>query len=136
METQKIINLLRNETTEKSRFRTKFWVEINDERQGVYEATEKIRFKTTMLKSGLYDYGDAYILVEGTITVASTKVTDTSTNNTNKKVTFKNCASFTNRISKINNTQLDNAKDLDIVMPVNNLTEYSRNYAKKSGSLY
>ena len=53
-----------------------------------------------------------------------------------KKVIFKNCAPFTNCINEINNTQIDNAKDIDIVMPMYNLTEYSDNYAKTSGSLW
>ena len=57
-------------------------------------------------------------------------------NNTNKKVIFKNCAPFTNCISEINNTQIDNAKDIDIVMPMYNLIEYSDNYAKTKGSLW
>ena len=57
-------------------------------------------------------------------------------NNTNKKVIFKNCAPFTDCISKINNTQVDNAKDIDIVMPMYNLIEYSDNYSKTSGSLW
>ena len=53
-----------------------------------------------------------------------------------KGVTFKNCAPFSNCISKINNTQVDNAKDIDIVMPMYNLIEYSHNYAKTTGSLW
>ena len=70
-----------------------------------------------MLKSSLCDYGDAYILVKGTITVNNTAAADADANKTNKKLIFKNCAPFTNCISEINNTQVDNAKDLDIVMP-------------------
>ena len=61
---------------------------------------------------------------------------DADANNSNKKVIFKNCAPFTDCISKINNTQVDNAKDIDIVMPMYNLIEYSNNYSKKSGSLW
>ena len=60
-----------------------------------------------MLKSSLCDYSDAYILVKGTITVADTSAAGTAANNTNKKVTFKSCAPFTNCISEINNTQVD-----------------------------
>ena len=74
--------------------------------------------KTTILKSILCDYSDAYELVKGTITVNDTSATDAPTNNTNKKVIFKNCAPFTNCIRKTNNTQLDNAKGIDIVMPM------------------
>ena len=89
-----------------------------------------------MLKSSLCDYSDAYILVMGTITVNDTTAADADANNTNKKVIFKNCAPFTNCISGINNTQVDNAKDIDISMPMYNLIEYIDNYSKISGSLW
>ena len=89
-----------------------------------------------MLKSSLCDYSDAYIHVKGTISVNNTAVQGAAANNTNKKVIFKNCSPFTNCISEINNTQIDNAKDIDIVMPVYNLIEYSDNYAKTTGSLW
>ena len=89
-----------------------------------------------MLKSSLCDYSDAYIHVRGTITVNNTAVADANANNTNKKVIFKNCAPFTNCISQISNTDLDNAKYLDIVMPMYNLIEYSDNYSKTSGNLW
>ena len=88
-----------------------------------------------MLKSSLCDYSDAYILVKGTISVNNTAAAGAAANNNNKKVIFKNCAPFTNCISEINNTQIDNAKDIDIVMPMYNLIEYSDNYAKSTGSL-
>ena len=64
---------------------------------------------------------DAYILVEETITVANTEVTVAETRNINEKVLFKNCTSFTNCTNKINNAQVDDAKKLDIVMPMYNL---------------
>ena len=89
-----------------------------------------------MLKFSLCDYSDAYILVKGTISVNNTAAAGAAANNTNKKVIFKNCASFTNCISEINNTQIDNAKDIDMVMPMYNLIEYSDNYAKATGSLW
>ena len=89
-----------------------------------------------MLKSSLCDYSDAYILVKGTITVNNTAAQGAAANNTNKKVIFKNCAPFTNCLSEINNTQIDNAKDIDIVMPMYNLIKYSDNYAKTTGSLW
>ena len=114
----------------------KNWVEVNDESRGTYNFNNQIKFKNTMLKSSLCDYSDAYILVKGTITVNNTAAADANTNNTNKKVTFKNCASFTICIIEINNTQLDNAEDIDIVMPIHNLIEYSDNYSKTSGSLW
>ena len=82
----------------------------NDESTGTYNANSQIKFKTTMLKSSLCDYGDAYILVKGTITVNNTAAADADANNTNKKVIFKNCAPFTNCRSEINNAQVDNAK--------------------------
>ena len=87
-------------------------------------------------ESSLCDYSDGYILVKGTITVNNTAAQGAAANNTNKKVIFKNCAPFTNFISEINNTQIDNAKDIDIVMPMYNLIEYSDNYAKTTGSLW
>ena len=89
-----------------------------------------------MLKSSLCHYSHAYILVKGTITVNNTAAADANANNTDKKVIFQNCAPFTNCISKINNTHLDNAKDIEIVVPMYNLIEYSDNYAKTSGSLW
>ena len=88
-----------------------------------------------MLISSLCDYSDAYILVKGIITVNNTAAEDANANNTIKKVIFKNCAAFTNCISEINNTQVGNAKDTDIVMPMYNLIEYSDNYSKTSESL-
>ena len=89
-----------------------------------------------MLKFSLCDYSDAYILVKGTSSVNNTAAQGAAANNTNKKIIFKNCAPFTNCISEINNTQIDNAKDIDIVMPMYNLIEYSDNYAKTTGSLW
>ena len=89
-----------------------------------------------MLRSSLCDYSDAYILIKGNITVNNTAAAGAAANNTNKKVIFKNCAPFTNCISKINNTQIDNAEYIDIVMPMYNLIEYSDNYSKTSGSLW
>ena len=89
-----------------------------------------------MLKSSLCDYSDAYILVKGTISVNNTAAQGAAATNTNKKVIFKNCPPFINCISETNNTQIDNAKDIDIVMPMYNLIEYSDNYAKTTGSLW
>ena len=137
MEYQKIANLIDDDTLDQpSKFRTRNWVEINDESRGAYNVNSQIKFKTTMLKSSLCDYSDAYILVKGTISVNNTAAQGAAANNTNKKVIFKNCAPFTNCISEINNTQIDNAKDIDIVMPMYNLIEYSDNYAKTTGSIW
>ena len=129
-------NLIDDTSNQSSKFRTRNWVEINDESRGAYNVNNQIKFKTAMLKSSLCDYSDAYILFKGTISVNNTAATDAVVNNTNKKVIFKNCAPFTNGISEINNTQIDNTKDIDIVMPMYNLIEYSNNYAKTSGNLW
>ena len=96
MEYQKIINLIDDTSNQPSKFRTKNWVELNDESRGAYNAASQIKFKTTMLKSSLCDYSDAYILVKGTISVNNTAAEGAAANNTNKKVIFKNCAPFTN----------------------------------------
>ena len=137
MEYHKIANLIDDASNQPSKFRTKNWVEINDESRGTYNVNSQIKFKTTMLKSSLCDYSDAYILVKGTISVnnIAAAAAATDANNINKKLIFKNCAPFINCISEINNTQIENAKDIDIVMPMYNLIEYSHNYAKTSGSL-
>ena len=89
-----------------------------------------------MLRSSLCDHSNAYILVKGNITVNNTAAEGAAANNTDKKVIFKNCAPFTNCISKINNTQIDNAEYIDIVMPMYNLIEYSDNYSKTFGGLW
>ena len=138
MEDQKITNLINDASNEPSKFRTKNWVEINDESRGTYHVNSQIKFKTTMLKSSLCDYSDAYILVKGTITIngAAADAAARQTDERDKGVTFKNCAPFTNCISEINNTQVDNDKDIDIVMPTYNLIEYSDNHAKTTGSLW
>ena len=94
----------------------------------------QIRFKTSILGSSLCDYSDAYILVKTTITVA--KGTAAAPNNGNKKVIFKNCAPLAACISRINNTQVDDAQYIDVIMPIYNLIEYSDNYSKKSWILW
>ena len=136
MEYQKIVNLLDSASNQPSKFRTKNWIEINDNSRGAYGVNKQNKFKTSMLRSSLCDYSDAYILVKGNISINNTAAEGAAANNTNKKVIFKNCAPFTNCISKINNTQIDNAEYIDIVMPMYNLIEYSDNYSKTSGSLW
>ena len=120
-----------------SKFRTRIWVEISDESRRNYVNSD-IRFKTTIIRSNLCDYGDSYILVKGTITItgAGANSGEGQADERNKGVTFKNCAPFTKCISRINNTDIDNAHDIDIVMPMYNLIEYSDNYSKTSGSLW
>ena len=135
MEYQKIANLLNNKSNQPSKFRKRNWVEINDEIRSEYSPNKQIRFKTTMLRSSLCDYSEAYILVKGNIAINNNAGAGATANNISKKVIFKNCAPFTSCISKINNTQMDNAEYIDIVMPMYNLIEYSDNYSKTSGSL-
>ena len=129
MEYQKIANLLESTSDNLSKFRTRNWIEIND---------GDIKFKTTMLRSNLCDYADSYILVKGTITItgAGDAAAARQADERNKGVTFKNCASFTKCVSRINNTDINNAHDIDIVMPIYNLIEYSDDYSKNSGSLW
>ena len=136
MEYQKIANLLESTSDNLSKFTTRNWVEINDETKGNY-ANSDIRFKTTMLRSNLCDYADSYILVKRTITITGAGDNDAArqAHERHKGVAFKNCALFTQCISKINNKDIDNAQDIDIVMPMYNLIECSDNYSKTSGSL-
>ena len=110
MEYQKIANLLNDESNKPSKFRTRNWLEINDDVMGEYSHDEQIRFKTAMLRSSLYDYSDPYILVKGNISVNNAAAEGAAANKINKKVIFKTCAPFTNCISKINNTQIDKAE--------------------------
>ena len=138
MEYQKIVNLIDDTSNQSSKFRTKNWVEIYDESRGTYNANSQIKFKITMLKSSLCDYSDAYIFAKGKIKVTGrgADAAARQADERDKGVTFKNCAPFTNRISEINNTQVDSAKDIDIVMPMYNLIEYSDNFAKTSRFLW
>ena len=138
MEYQKISNLIDDTSNQPSKFRTRNWVEIIDESRVAYNVNSQITFKTTMLKSSLCDYSDAYILVKGAITIngRGADAAARQADERHKVVSFKNCAPFINCISEINNAQIDNAKDIDIVMPMYNLIEYSDNYAKTSGSLW
>ena len=108
---------------------------MNDDIRGAYFPNKQTRFKRTMLRSSLCDYRDAYILVKGNISLNNNAGAGAAADNIAKKVIFKNCALFTNCIGKINNTQIDNAEYIDIVIPIYNLIEYSDNYSKTSGSL-
>ena len=136
MEYQKIANLLESTSDNISKFRTRNWVEINDESRGNY-ANSDIRFKTTMLRSNLCDYADSYIILKGIITITGAgDAAARQADERDKGVTFKNCAPFTECISRINNTDIDNAHDIDIVIPMYKLIEYSDNYSKTSGSLW
>ena len=135
MEYQKITNLLGTTLDEIPRFITKKWVEVHDQSGSAedrYKPSKQIRFKTSMLRSDLCDFSDAYIVVKATITV-------TGINNRSRKnrpLAFKNNAPFISCISKINNTLIDDAEDLDVVMALYNLLEYSKNQRQATGSLW
>ena len=131
MEYQKIINLLGTTLDEVPRFITKKWIEVHDQSSSAddrYKPSKQIRFKISMLRSDLCDYSDAYIVVKGTITV-----TRPGSVLYDKKLAFKNNAPFTSCISKINNTLIDNA---ELIIPMDNLLEYSKNYSKTTGSFW
>ena len=85
MEYQKIANLLNNGSNKPSKFRTRNWVEINDEARGTYSHNKQVKFKTSMVRSSLCDYGDAYTLVKGNITVNNATADGAAANNTDKK---------------------------------------------------
>ena len=136
MEYQKITNLLDTTSDNVPRFITKKWVEVHDlsgSAEDRYKPSKQIRFKTSMLRSDLCDYSDAYIVVKGDITLTKTNgrgIIDIR----NRFLAFKNNAPFTNCISKINNVLIDNAEDLNIVIPMYNLLEYIKNSKKATGS--
>ena len=138
MEYEKITNLLDNTPDEPSKFRTKNCVEINNESKESYSTGSNIKFKTTMLRSSLCNNADAYILVKGIITITEAGDNDAAKqlDERNKSVSFKNCAPFTKCVSRIKGTEIDNAQDIFIVMPIYNLIEYSDNCSKTCGSLW
>ena len=131
METQKIANLLGNVDNESLKFATRKQYVINDQNNADYgdgdENGTTIKFETKVIKSNLCDYSDAYILVTGDITATG--------GDANTKAAFKNCAPFTKCVTHINDEHVDNADNLDIVMPMYSLIEYSDNYSDTSGSL-
>ena len=118
-----------NTTNQPSKFKGRNWVEANDD-------NSNIRFKTSVIRSNFCGYSNAYILVKGTITVLNTSAAGAAVNNTNKKVRFKNCAWFTDCITEINNTRVNDAQKTGVVMSMYNLIEYSYTYLKTSGSLW
>ena len=132
MESQKIISLLDSNDNESQKFATKSWYIINDQNTGgenLYgngEDSTTIKFETKVIKPNLCDYSDAYILVTGNI----------QNKPANSVVAFKNCALFQTCDVTINDEHVEKAEDLDIVMPMYNLLEYSDNYQNAAGSLY
>ena len=133
MEFQKIVNFLDTTSDDKDlpRFVTKKWIKVYDQSEKNYNVNKEIRTKTPMLRSDLCDFSDVYIVVKGDITV-----TRSDNAKRNKSVAFKSKAPFINCISKSNGVQIDNAEDLDVVMAMYNLLEYSKNYRKTTGSLW
>ena len=131
MENQKITNLLGNIHDKVIRFISKKWIEVRHQSGGACNTNKQIRFKTSMLRSDLCDFSDAYLAVTGKITV-----TNPNNNAYDKNLALKNNARFTSCNLKINNTLIDNAEDLDIVTPMFNLIQYSKNYRKTRGSLF
>ena len=96
--------MLNDASNKPSKFRTRNWVEINDNIRGAYSPSKQIRFKIATLRSSLCDYSDVYILVKRNIPVNNTADAGAAANNLTIKLIFKNCAPFTNCISKTNNT--------------------------------
>ena len=124
MESQRIINLLDSNDNKSQKFGTKRWYIIDDQNTGnnAYgngEDSTTIKFETKVIKPNLCDYSDAYILVTGNI----------QNKPANSVVAFKNCAPFRTCDATINDEHVEKAKDLDIVMPMYNLLEYSDNYS-------
>ena len=131
MESQKIINLLDSNDNESQKFATKRWYIINDQNTGnnAYGNSEDgttIKSEAKVIKSNLCDYSDAYILVTGNI----------QNKHANSVVAFKNCTLFRTCDVTINDEHIEKAEDLDTVMPMYNLLEYSDNYQDSTGSLY
>ena len=120
MEYDKINNLLGSESENLSKFATRNYVRVNS-LSNTYNENKSIRFKTPMLRSNLCDYCDAYILLNGTITVAGIGPRDRQ----NKPAILKNNAPFISCIAKINNELIEDAEDLDIIMAMYNLLGYS-----------
>ena len=134
MEFHKITNFLDTAFDYKDlpRVVTKTWIEVHDQSEENCSVNKEIRIKTSMLRSDLCDFSDAYIVVKGTITLED----DSDANKRNKNLAFKNNAPFCNCISKINGVQTDKAEDLDVIMPTYNLFEYSKKYRKTTSSLW
>ena len=144
MEYDKINNLLLSEDNENemseqlSKFVTREYVRVNS-LSNTYNENKSIRFKTPMLRSNLCDYSDAYILVKGTITVTAPGANNNANNvrdKRNRPLILKNNAPFVSCITRINGELIEDADDLDIVMSMYNLLEYSKNYRKTIRSLY
>ena len=135
MEYDNVNNLLGSESENLSKFVTREFVRVNS-LSNTYNENKSIRFKTPMLRSDLCDYADAYILVNGTITVMAAAGANNIRDKKNTKLILKNNAPFVSCITRINGELIEDADDLDIVMPMYNLLVYCKNYRKTIGSLY
>ena len=132
MEAQKIVNLLNDSDNESLEFATRKWYIINDQNNGEYdrgnENDSTIKFEAKVIKPNLCDFSDAFILVTRDIKVADVAA--------NTNVVFKSFAPFTRCVTHISDEHVETAKNLDIILPMYNLLEYSDNYVDSSGSLY
>ena len=136
MEYDKINNLLDSESENLSKFVTRQYVQVNS-LSNTYNENKSIRFKTPMLRSDLCHYSGVYILVKGTITVNGVvNGLENEKLRRNRPLILKNDAPFISCMTKINNEFIEDADDLDIVKPMYNLLEYSKNYRKTIDSLY
>ena len=133
IEFQKISNFLdiTSDNKDLPKFLTKKWIEVYDQSRGNYDINKEVRIKTSILRSDLCDFRDAYFAFKGTITV-----TESNNAKKHKAVIFKNNAPFVNCISTINGVKIDNVDDLDVVIPMYNLLKYSKNYKKTTGGLW
>ena len=129
MENRKIINLLNKSDTNSRHFATKTnYTNYRVNKDTGANNPDTIKYDTRVLKPNLCDYADAYILVDGTIRAAAA--------NANTRLVLKNCAPFTKCNLEINDEHVDTAENLDTVMPMYNLIEYSDNYQDSSAMLY
>ena len=126
---------MNNTPYQPSKFTTKNWAEIKHDLRDTYNINSQIKFKSSMSKSILCDYR---ILVRETITIteAGHDSNVIQADKINKEVIFKNCTPFTGYIREINNSQVDNAKDFDVVMLLYSLIKYNNNCSKTSVSLW
>ena len=125
-------DLLQDPEESNLRFATRKWYIINDKNNGQYgngnENDSTIKFETKVIKPSLCDYSDAYILVTGDINITE--------GNADTNFAFTSCALFARFVTHINDEHVETAENLDIIMLMYNLIEYSDNYADFSGSLY
>ena len=132
METQKIANLLNGSDNESLKFATRKWYIINDQNNGQYgnrdENGTTIKFETKVIKSNLCDYSDTYVLETRDIAAVG--------GDENTPIAFKNCAPFTRCVTHINDEHVETAENLNLIMFMYNLLEYSDNYADSSGNLW